>query len=56
MDIKLLKQAQQAEHLRVMREGTPEEKRDWVLNNCGFAKAIHSARKSGKKIEVKFGE
>lgn len=52
MDIRAIKEAQQAEHLRVCQHGTLEEKAAWIKNNCGFAAALMS----GKKVTVKFGK
>lgn len=52
MGIKSIKEAQQAEHLRVCQHGTPEEKAAWIKNNCGFASAL----KSAKKVTIKFGK
>lgn len=47
-----LKEAQQEEHLRLLREAPPSEKAKIILNNSGFDAAIYRNRKS---VIVKFG-
>lgn len=47
-----IKQAQQEEHLRQLRESSPEEKASILLKNCGFAAAIYKNRKA---VSVQFG-
>lgn len=47
-----IKQAQQDQHLRSLKEASPEEKAKILLNNSGFAAAIHRNR---QLVSVRFG-
>lgn len=47
-----VKQAQQEQHLKMLREASKEEKAKIVLNNSGFAAAIHRNR---HLVSVQFG-
>lgn len=46
------KQAQQDRYLRSLKEASPAEKAKIVLNNSGFAAAIHHNRQA---VSVRFG-
>ena len=48
-----LKRAQQEQHLKMLRSGAASEKASLILNNCGFAAAIHRNRSS---VSIRFGK
>ena len=48
-----IKQAQQEQHLRALRDASVAEKSKVILNNSGFAAAIHHHR---DLVSVKFGK
>ena len=47
-----IKRAHQDEHLRILREGSASQKAKFLLENSGFAAAVHNNR---HKVSIKFG-
>lgn len=48
-----IKREQQQEHLRLLREGSPAQKAKLILENSGFAAAIHKNR---SRVSIQFGK